>query len=128
MIEGEFVHHVSLNVTDLAAAKEFYGQILGLEEIPRAPFDFPGAWYRIGNQELHLIVYPETRTLRGTTAIDPMEAHVAIWVKDFWRTVEYLRGRGVPIEVRPVTRTAWSQAYVTDPDGNVIEFTAERRV
>ena len=38
------LHHVSLVVQDLARAKAFYGDVLGLQELPRPPFDFDGAW------------------------------------------------------------------------------------
>ena len=52
----ERIHHASLCVSDLARAKAFYGESLGLEEIPRPDFPFPGAWYRAGANEVHLIV------------------------------------------------------------------------
>ena len=56
MIDFETLHHVAVSVSDLARAKGFYGGVLGLEEIARPRFPFDGAWYRIGNREVHLIV------------------------------------------------------------------------
>jgi len=56
MLEFETLHHVAISVSDLARAKRFYGEILGLEEIARPNFPFAGAWYRIVDRELHLIV------------------------------------------------------------------------
>ena len=56
MLELEVLHHVAISVSDLARAKDFYGNVLGLEEIARPAFPFDGAWYRVGNQEVHLIV------------------------------------------------------------------------
>lgn len=38
----EAIHHVSLGVTDLERSRQFYREILGLEEIARPPFNFPG--------------------------------------------------------------------------------------
>ena len=38
------LHHVSLCVTDVERARRFYIGILGLEEIERPNFPFPGAW------------------------------------------------------------------------------------
>jgi catechol 2,3-dioxygenase-like lactoylglutathione lyase family enzyme len=50
-------NHVSITVTDLAKAKEFYGGLLGFKEIPRPAFNFPGVWYGIGGDlSLHIIV------------------------------------------------------------------------
>jgi catechol 2,3-dioxygenase-like lactoylglutathione lyase family enzyme len=37
------IHHVSLPVNDPERSKEFYGSVLGLGEIERPLFDFPGA-------------------------------------------------------------------------------------
>jgi glyoxylase I family protein len=100
MIDVETLHHVSISVTDLTRARHFYGEVLGLLEITRPPFDFPGAWYQLGDRQLHLLVHAGTHTLRGTTAIDSRD--------------------------KPRNLTPWPQIYVTDPDGNVIEFNAER--
>ncbi|WP_218244066.1 VOC family protein, partial [Pseudomonas sp. 2995-3] len=58
LIEIKELHHVSISVTDLDKAKHFYSDVLGFQEIERPDFDFPGAWYSLGSQQLHLIVYP----------------------------------------------------------------------
>lgn len=120
------LHHVSIVVTDLAAAKAFYGDVLGLEELPRPPFAFAGAWYAVGDRQLHLIVHAPARTLRGTRAIDSRDGHFALRVADYEDTLARLRSRGVEVRERRVNATPWAQLYVTDPDGNVIEFNAER--
>jgi extradiol dioxygenase family protein len=36
------LNHVSITVTDVAKAREFYGNVLGFKEIPRPAFNFPG--------------------------------------------------------------------------------------
>jgi len=72
------IHHVSLNVTDLERSRRFYREILGLEEIARPPFDFPGAWFGVaGGQQLHLIVHPGA-TFRGAKGIDTRDNHFAV--------------------------------------------------
>ena len=120
------LHHVSVCVTDLARARAFYGGVLGLEEIHRPIFSFPGAWYQLGDRQLHLIVHDTPRALRGTTAIDGKDGHFAFRVHDYDETVADLRDRGVPFWDNPQNPTPWKQVYVTDPDGNVIEFNVER--
>lgn len=124
MIEG--LHHVAVPVTDLERAKRFYGEVLGLEEIQRPAFDFPGAWYALGEGQLHLIVHTSPRTLRGTTEIDSRDGHFAARVRDYDATLARLRAHGVPLKAKRVNVTPWSQIYVTDPDGNVIELNVER--
>jgi catechol 2,3-dioxygenase-like lactoylglutathione lyase family enzyme len=127
MIEIDSIHHTAVIVTDLDRAKQFYGGVLGLRELPRPAFGFGGAWYRVGtHQELHLIVYPEARVVRGTTAIDPRDGHFAMRVASYRDTLNHLRAHGVAYRAQPMNPTAWAQIYVTDPDGNVIELNADR--
>ena len=126
MIQVETLHHVSIPVTQLGRAKHFYGDILGLQEIPRPAFDFAGAWYQVGDRQLHLIVHPGTRTLRGTTEIDSRDGHYGLRVRNYRQTLEHLDARGVVYRDKPRNKTPWPQIYVTDPDGNVIELNAEQ--
>ncbi len=122
MIVVETLHHVSISVLDLDRAKRFYHEILGLPEVERPPFDFPGAWYGVGDRQLHLIVHPGTRTLRGTTKVDSRDGHFALRAQSYRQTLRHLQQHGVPCRERPHNLTAWPQLYVTDPDGNVIEL------
>lgn len=120
------VQHVALPVTDLAAARRFYGETLGLREIARPEFDFDGAWYALGAQQLHLIVNPRALPLRGSRQIDSRGAHVALRVSDFDGVVAKLAAAGIELVEKRNNRTPWWQAFVADPDGNVIELNAER--
>ncbi len=122
----ESLHHVSIVVTDLDIAKAFYGGLLGLRELPRPAFNFDGAWYELGDLQLHLIVHPPARTVRGTTEIDSRDGHFAVRVADYDQTLAYLKSRGVTVRESRQNVTPWSQLYITDPDGNVIEFNVER--
>jgi glyoxylase I family protein len=126
MIEIEDLHHVSLVVTDLDRARIFYRDVLGLEEIDRPAFDFPGAWFRIGERQLHLIVHAAARTVRGAGAsIDSRDSHLALRVRSYHDAVAHLRAHGVACVEKPVSRTARSQLFLCDPDGNVIELNGE---
>jgi glyoxylase I family protein len=126
MLVIEALHHVSVAVTDLERSKHFYGRLLGLTEIARPPFDFGGAWYQLGDRQLHLIVNASARTLRGTNEIDSRDGHSAIRVRSYRETLDHLRTHGVACRERPENLTPWPQIYVVDPDGNVLELNAER--
>ena len=123
--------HASLMVSDLDAARAFYVGVLGLEEVPRPPtFTFPGAWLQIGEHQLHLIGEAEPgRTsathpgYRANELANGYASHFGIQVEDLPATVEALRLRGGELVGGPRPRgDGVLQAYVADPDGNVIEF------
>ena len=117
---------MSLSVTDLDRAKRFYGQVLGLKEIARPDFDFPGAWYELGDRQLHLIAHKAPRGLRGTTDVDPRDGHFALRVESHRQALEHLKANAVPVVDSPRNATPWAQIHIADPDGNVIELNAER--
>src|SRR4051812_45891828 len=126
MLAIETIHHFSLCVTDLARARHFYGDVLGLRELPRPSFHFDGAWYEVGDRQLHLIVRPSATTLRGTTAIEPGDGHVALRVSSYSGAVSHLEQHGIARREFPTNVTPWPQVFVTDPDGNQIELNADR--
>jgi len=130
-LEVETLHHVSICVTDLDKARQFYSGVLGLREIPEErpkAFNFPGAWYDLGGgRQLHLIVHATPRTLRGTTEVDFLDGHFALRVRSYAQTRDLLEAQGIAMRDRPNNPTPWPQIYITDPDGNVIELNAATR-
>ena len=133
MLAIEMLHHVSLPVRDLARAKAFYSDVLGLREIARPAFDFPGAWYEVGTQQLHLIVN-EHATFRDG-GIDSRDTHFAIRVASYRGAVRHLEAQGYRrdaadelqrLRENPTGRAGFPQLYVLDPDRNVVEINAER--
>jgi catechol 2,3-dioxygenase-like lactoylglutathione lyase family enzyme len=126
MIVTTSLHHVGILVTDLARAKAFYSEVLGLREVSRPAFDFGGAWYQLGDRQLHLIVHPGGKTLRGTTAIDSRDGHFAVRVGSYDDTLAFLRSKGIEVRESRQNATPWAQLYITDPDGNVIELNVAR--
>ncbi|MDF2723160.1 MAG: glyoxalase [Paenibacillus sp.] len=123
MIEFEKLHHVSIAVRDLERAKRFYSDVLNFQEITRPPFKSKGAWYAIGDQQLHLIEHPNGETLRESD-IDSTDGHFAIWVKSYKNTIEWLDRAGITYDARPQSAAGFTQIYIVDPDNNVIEFDA----
>ncbi|MGV7117381.1 VOC family protein [Paenibacillus kyungheensis] len=123
MIEFEYIHHMSLAVRDIKRSRVFYSDVLQLKEIERPPFDSVGIWYAIGEQQLHLIQQPQGETLREGN-IDSTDGHLAIWVRSYRQTLEWLDQQNVFYEARPHSLAGFAQIYILDPDHNIIELDA----
>jgi glyoxylase I family protein len=107
------LHHVSINVRDVSAARAFYVDVLGLtERADRPDFHFDGAWLDAGSQQVHLI-QAEVPPDRGQ--------HFALAVTDLDGAVAELRGRGLRV-TDPVLVGAGRQSFLYDPAGNRIEL------
>ena len=126
------LHHISLPTTDLQRSRAFYREVLGLAEIPRPPFPFPGAWFQLGDRELHLI--GERSDAQGDGGTDSNQLHFAVRVARFGDAVERLRRLGYRedvdpsdpkhLEVRLHPVTGYPQTYLVDPDRHLIEINA----
>jgi glyoxylase I family protein len=131
----ETLHHVSLPVTDLTRSRQFYRETLGLREIQRPPFQFDGAWYELGDRQLHLIVH-DNPTFRGPKGVDSRDIHFAVRVGSFREALEFLESKGYredadesdpkKMRVSPRATAGFPQIYILDPDRHVIEINAER--
>ncbi len=127
MIKYKSLHHVSLTVTDLEKAKYFYEKILCLKELKRPHFDFSGAWYQIENQQLHLIVYPESQTIRTNKTLNSKEGHFALRVENYYDTLNWLKQNNVEIVEKPYGVSGFAQIFCADPDGNLIELNVDQK-
>ena len=114
MICVKGIHHVSINVVDVAQATHFYEHVIGLQRLDRPQFSFPGAWLQAGAQQVHLV---------GINSGSPLkEQHFAFHVDD----VDNIRTWLVECECS-VTETKTvdgicRQIFTRDPSGNLLEF------
>jgi glyoxylase I family protein len=107
------IHHVSINVTDTAAAVDFYTTVLGLTvRTDRPDFSFGGAWLNLGSQQVHLLEI-DLPTQKGQ--------HFAMWVADLDAAVAEIRSHGVAVsDPKPVG--PGRQAFLHDPSANLVEL------
>ena len=118
MIKPKVFHHAALRVRDLEGSRRFYEEIVGLKTIPRPDFGFPGVWYGLGGNQLHLMA-PQ----RAAGDLDPTNPHLAIEVDDFDETKRFLSEKGIPfLEMAGVSGR---QLWIKDPDGYLIELRSE---
>jgi catechol 2,3-dioxygenase-like lactoylglutathione lyase family enzyme len=112
------IDHVQIAVPrgSEAQAREFFGRLLGLEEIEKTALlkARGGCWFKVGSRQLHIGVQENFRPA--------MKAHPAFAVADIDAVFAVLQKAGVPC--------VWDEAignlrrfYASDPWGNRLEFT-----
>jgi catechol 2,3-dioxygenase-like lactoylglutathione lyase family enzyme len=120
MIELVRLHHVSFASKDLSASRAFFGGVLGLPEIERPGFQFPGAWYQLGDRQLHII---ENRGEPGPGASRLSRSdHVALEVADVEAVRATFGQHGIAFQEGGNRALGMEQIFCHDPDGHVIEF------
>jgi catechol 2,3-dioxygenase-like lactoylglutathione lyase family enzyme len=118
------ISHVSVTVTDVAKAREFYTGLLGLQEIARPAFDFPGIWYSLGGDlQLHIILNDQlVRPAVEREKIQARYPHFALWTDDADETAHRIEQLGLSCRDVVSGPTGLRQVFVKDPDGNMVEF------
>ena len=116
------LQHVSLpfpgTSESMDEARRFYGEILGLEELPR-PTVFPGTgiWYAVGDQELHLFSEPS-----GVAANPSSRRHPCFQVDDVVGLRAHLTGAGVTTRDDDGEIPGRPRFFAVDPWDNTLEF------
>jgi catechol 2,3-dioxygenase-like lactoylglutathione lyase family enzyme len=118
------IQHVSITVTDVEKARDFYTRTLGFQEIPRPAFDFPGIWYSLGGElQLHIILNDQlVKPAVERETITARYPHFAVWTDDCDATAAKIGTLGLATRDVISGPTGLRQVFVKDPDGNMIEF------
>jgi catechol 2,3-dioxygenase-like lactoylglutathione lyase family enzyme len=125
--------HVAIKTADLAATRRFYLDVIGLSEVPRPDFGYPGAWIGVpqpgGQAILHIYaggpaLGPSGVAPKGTAAID----HVSLTAVGYTDFVARFRDAGLAWREFLVPGTTLYQLFVYDPSGVMLELTFDGRV
>lgn len=125
--------HIAVKTSNLELTRKFWCDIIGLTEMPRPDFGYPGAWLAVplpgGLGILH--VYAGGPALdnegvapTGTGAID----HVSLTAVGFRAFIERFRESGLPWREFLVPGTSLWQLFVYDPSGVQLELTFDAAV
>lgn len=115
--------HATIVTMNLAQARHFFAEVVGLREGARPPFRVAGHWFYDGDQPvIHLIdaTLPAPVGLRA-----PRIDHIAFRVPDAraWSgLIRRLQDQGMHYEVVPVPVTEELQLFVAPAPGITIEF------
>lgn len=121
MSDIQRLQHTSVPMSPNGAdrARAFYGEALGLPEIPppRELGHLAVVWFRVGTdgQEIHCFTEAS-----GLTAVPAQ--HLCFQVADLAALRRRLEARDIPIEEAEAIRNR-PRCFVRDPFGNLIELT-----
>ncbi|MFT8243634.1 VOC family protein [Roseomonas sp. BN140053] len=126
LVAGLF--HVAVKTNDLAATRAFYVGLLGLRDVQRPDFGYPGAWLAVplpgGPALLHVYaggpaMGPDGAAPQGTAAID----HVSLACRGYHAFRQRFVAAGLDWREFLVPGTTLWQLFVYDPSGVQLELT-----
>lgn len=112
--------HASLLVASTERSLAFYCGVLGMaQDDSRPDLGFPGAWLRVGGQQIHLLELPNPDPVQGRPQHGGRDRHMALQVDTIDSLVEKLVAAGVAYTL---SRSGRRALFCRDPDGNALEF------
>ena len=115
------IHHITIRVNRIAEAEDFYGRILGFELVRKLGKSM--AVFRIGEQDTLVLVEAETSYDRESR--DFRVDHFGFYLESKEQVdelAEHFVKHEVTILSGPANRKEGRFIFVSDPDGNMIEF------
>lgn len=126
-IQVKSLDHVTLVVKDLDSSRKFYVDGLGMREVPRPAFSFPGSWFQAGPTLIHLIGEHSGGSPAGNPLAEEFRTtrsnHFAFLVDDVEAAYARAQELGMKIVSPPKARPdGFVQVFLNDPDGFVVEL------
>lgn len=118
------IHHITLRVNDIERADAFYTNILGFTLERKMGQNM--SVFRIGHDTLVLV---EAETAYDNAARDYRMDHFGFMLPNPDKVDElaaYFNERDISIVTGPANRKNGRFLFITDPDGNLIEFYSEK--
>lgn len=123
------LQHYTIEPSDMERTKDFYCDVLGLENGDRPPLGFPGYWlYSGGVATVHLlgprtpregiVVRGTKKKFKDTGRFD----HIAFAASDIDGVRKRLQDKNVEFREQTVPRTGGKQIFLYDPDGVGVEL------
>lgn len=115
------INHITIRVNDIKRAEDFYGDMLGFELIRKMGQSM--SVYRIGEEDTLVLV--EAETSYDPQSRDYRVDHFGFFLESPEKVDEmadYFREQEVTILSGPANRKRGRFVFISDPDGNMIEF------
>lgn len=118
------INHITIRVNDIERAEEFYGDILGFELLRKMGQSM--AVYKVGDEDTLVLV--EAETSYDPSSRDYRVDHFGFYLEseeEVDEMAKYFREHEVTILSGPANRKRGRFLFISDPDGNMIEFFCE---
>jgi glyoxylase I family protein len=112
------MNHASFIVANLDISLVFYCNILGLQQVDRPDLGFPGAWFQLGSQQIHLLELENPDPITGRPEHGGRDRHVALNALSLTPIQDALKKAGIVYTMSISGRRA---LFCRDPDGNTVE-------
>ena len=123
------LNHVLVLANDLEETRDFYVDVLGLEDGYRPPFPFAGHWIYLGGRavvhvaENRSYLYTRDQGRDGSADADTGSIdHIAFEATGLREMIATLEKRGIDARHRRVPDLDLHQVFVRDPNGVLIEL------
>ncbi len=115
------INHITIRVNDIERAEEFYGDVLGFELLRKMGKSM--AVYQVGEEDTLVLV--EAETSYDPESRDYRVDHFGFYLDSEEKVdemAEYFRQKEVSILSGPANRKRGRFVFISDPDGNMLEF------
>ena len=115
------INHITIRVNDIERAEEFYGDVLGFELLRKMGKSM--AVYQVGDEDTLVLV--EAETSYDPESRDYRVDHFGFYLDSEEKVdemAEYFRQKEVSILSGPANRKRGRFVFISDPDGNMLEF------
>lgn len=115
------INHITIRVNDIERAEEFYGDILGFELLRKMGQSM--AVYQVGQEDTLVLV--EAETSYDPSSRDYRVDHFGFYLDsedEVDELAQYFREKEVSVLSGPANRKRGRFVFISDPDGNMLEF------
>jgi len=124
-VRGAVLEYTGIRVRDLARARRFYCDGLGLVSTRSGRMAAGGQWEELKDPQsgalLELNYYPDNPPYREGDELD----HLGFQVDDLDETVRRLEALGAKVRIPPFTEGRSRLVFLSDPDGVWVELSEE---
>ena len=118
------LNHINVRATDLEETRDFYAEVLGLEDGFRPPFPNPGYWMYAGDMPIIHIspIDPDSPARTNPDGMGKGLDHFAMWGSGLAEQLATLEKHGIEYSKRLAGGGRVIQVFFNDPNGVQIEL------